>query len=492
MTAPSGTSPTLTLKIDGTDASRVLIGLKAELRSFAEAIPEALRGGLQRSQAEIDGAGRVAIAQAEILEAQVLKVRESATAKASALQRSAADEALEIEREKSSYLLQLQLTSAKMTGTAALTAHKEQQAENAAHQAAMQRQDLEAWEIRGAQAQAFREIEQRRDLETWEMRGAIAAQQQALMQRRDLEAWEMRGAQAQAFRAIEERRDLEMWEARGAAARAGTAAATGGLGRSMTRGVAGAAGMNMLTYGSSIPAVVGGFAVAAGVGQSLKLGSEFQKEMAMVRIASEDGAESIDKLGNSLLALGGKTMFAPTEMAAGLRIITQAGYTAKEAFDALLPVMNMAAIGETTVAEAADTAQKMMHAFSLDIKDVSVVGDVMTKVANISATNVKEMSQALRQASTVAKQYNVDIYEMSAMLGVLAKVGITGSAGGTALMNMLRGLYDPTSQRGLSAIKDIQKVSPGFQPRDAVGNPQDVLKMMQALSVAADKMDAGS
>jgi len=322
-----------------------------------------------------------------------------------------------------------------------------------------------------------------------------ASARRAAMEARDYDLWLLRGQAASARQAMIEKRDMEMYLQRGAAQRAaaGGAGGDGGVGRSAVRGAAyGAGGGMFLSYGASIPALASAYVVATQVKGAISDGAKFQKEMAFVKIASEDAAESITHLSEKLLALGGKTPFAPTELATGLRILTEAGFETKDAFNALLPVMKLAALGELNVGQSAGIAQQMVHAFGLEIRDVERVTDVLVKVANVSATNVKQMAEAMRPASAVAKQYNIDLETMTALLGVLAKVGITGSSAGTALMNMLRGLYSTNTTHGLRALKDLGGADGPLKTLDAAGNMRNIVEVVQDLARASDRLDSGT
>jgi TP901 family phage tail tape measure protein/lambda family phage tail tape measure protein len=241
---------------------------------------------------------------------------------------------------------------------------------------------------------------------------------------------------------------------RNAAAAAGAGGGGSGTARSALRGAAGAGGGMFLTYGQNIPALAATFAGGAAIKESIKDSAEFEKQMAFVRIASDESAESIKKLSDEVLNLGGKTAFGPIQMAEGLRKLAEAGFTTKDSMTALLPVMQLAQLGGQEVGAAAEMAQGFMHAFGLEAEDMRHIGDVVTKAANISAVSVNDMGQSLKQASTVAKQFGISIEDMSAMLATLGTVGIKGSAAGTALMNMLREL-DPASAKARRALAAV-------------------------------------
>lgn len=271
-----------------------------------------------------------------------------------------------------------------------------------------------------------------------------------------------------------------------AAAQAEASALASGVGRGALRGVATAGGAGFLTYAGSVPAMAAigtTFAVAATLKDSIKAGADFQQQMAFVQVASEESAGAIAQVSQAVNNLGGDTLFKPTEMAKGMRILTQAGFDTKASLEVLQPVMNLAVVGEQTVGQAAETAAGMMHAFGLTAKDVPHIVDAVGKAANLSQTNVNEMSQALRQGSTIAQQYNVNIDEMSALLSVLATRNIRGSAAGTALTNMFREL-DPATTSARRAFKAV-----GVEITDAFGGMKPILPLLQEFAQKFSQFD---
>jgi len=528
------TSPTLTLKIAATGALAEFIALRAGLKEqvaglnvdLKVALKEANAAGVSAGQADVAtkkqvtaemeqiakaGSARLLAIQQEVA-ASKKTAQAAADAAALAAQKKVADEAKTIEEEKQAYIFRLQKNSALMTGTSSLAAAAQTEKTAAAEAAALAKQNFSilvadasaASKARSAIEGSFVAQSMKQDservlsAEAAEVKKVKAAEASAKL-RGSIEAnFVMQSLKQDAERVTaaelaDKARAASAIRTAAVQVEAGAAGAGGqGIGRSLTRGVAAAGGATFLTYGASIPAVAAAFAVTATIKDSISVGAAFEKEMAFVRIASDDSAASIKDLSQAVLDMGGKTIFKPVELAQGLRIITAAGFSTKDAYGALIPVMNLAALGEVSVAEAADTAQKMIHAFGLEIGDASKVGDVMVKVANASATNVKQMSEAMKQGSTVAKQYGIDINEMTAMLGVLAKVGIVGQAGGTALQNMLRGIYDPTSGKAQRALRDLQSVVPDLRPRDAAGQSQPIKEVLENLSLAAGRLDPGT
>lgn len=286
---------------------------------------------------------------------------------------------------------------------------------------------------------------------------------------------------------------LERIEADKAAAAATRvhAVATGGLNsaqhelHSTLRGVSGALGGLWMTYGSIIP-LMAGFAAAASMAGAVQSGKDFEYQMKFIKAITGESTEAMKGLSTELLKMSSGSLFKPVELAGGLRVLAQAGLTAKESLAALPTVMALATAGETDLATAVETTTGIMHAFNLNISDMSHIGDVIATAAAISVTSVAGISESLKQASTVAQQYGLSLEEVSASLVVLAERNIKGSAAGTAFRNMMNELSAPT----VKAQTSLDKL--GVSLYDATGNAKPLAGVMDELRVSLSKYDAST
>jgi len=218
---------------------------------------------------------------------------------------------------------------------------------------------------------------------------------------------------------------------------------------SAARGLAGSMGAMWATYGSIVPLVA-----AAAIGASLKnvftVGKEVEYQLAFVSALSEGAVVSVDKFGQSVRG----SLVLPAEASQAMRGLAQNGLSVGESFAALPSILALATAGEMSLSDAALGATGVMAAFNLTVNDLGHVGDVFAKAAAISNTSVQGMVESMKQASTVGDQFHVTIEETAASLAVLAQRNITGSAGGTALRNMLTELYAP-SKRAKEAFASL-------------------------------------
>ena len=214
---------------------------------------------------------------------------------------------------------------------------------------------------------------------------------------------------------------------------------------SAARGLASGMGMMWLTWGNIAP-LLAGASLSHGFIQAMKAGSEFAYQLTFVKALGGETSEAVRGIGEAALQMSKNGLHGPVELANGLRILSQAGVSAKDSMMALPQVFDLATVGELNMKEAAITLAGVMIAFNLQVKDMQHIGDVFAKAAAESQTSVEQMTQAMRMASVVGYQYGASMEDTATALTLLAKMNITGTAAGTSFRNMLKELYAPTDK----------------------------------------------
>jgi len=243
---------------------------------------------------------------------------------------------------------------------------------------------------------------------------------------------------------------------------------------SAVRGLTSAFGAMWLTWGNIIP-LMAGAAISNSIVEMVKAGAELEYQMTFVSQLTDGSAISVEKFSRAMEG----SMVSSKEGAQGMRAMAQAGLDTTQALAALPAVMNLAVVGETSMAQAALTATGIMHAFNLQVYDMGRITDVLTKSAAISNTSVASMSESMKTASVIADMYKMRLEEVSAGLVILGNRNIIGSAAGTAMKNMVSDLAAPT-EKAAAIMKKL-----GVEAYDATTGGLKPLKALVAeLSVA--------
>ena len=260
------------------------------------------------------------------------------------------------------------------------------------------------------------------------------------------------------------------------------ASAISGVTKAVTGSIA-AAGSGVLAFG--------GYAVSAGKTFEKSM-SNVIATMGITKDTIQDGQNSYELLAETAKKMGETTKFSASESADALNYLALAGYDAQKACEALPAVLNLAQAGNMDLARTSDLVTDAMSALGIEATNENLThfGDVLAKTSSRSNTSVAQLGEAMLVCGGQSRLAGLELEETSTMLGILADNGIKGAEGGTALRNLLKNIYTPTSQ----ASKAMQAL--GIQTSDTDGNlrnVQDILiDTMSALEnlSEADKMTA--
>lgn len=220
------------------------------------------------------------------------------------------------------------------------------------------------------------------------------------------------------------------------------------------RGAAGAMGAIWLTWGRPLAALWAGFALSAGIKASITAFAQFQNTLITVGAIAGETNASLQRIGETALELSRNSIQGPQEIVDTLRIMTQAGLSARDSISQLRTVLDFATVGEMKPEAAAQSLIGISSAFGFPVAQMNRVGDVIAKAAAISQTSIENMTSSVKVSSVVAEQYGARIEDVSAILAVLAKRNIDATSAGTALRNAYTEIYAPTdkAKRAFEAI----------------------------------------
>ena len=212
-------------------------------------------------------------------------------------------------------------------------------------------------------------------------------------------------------------------------------------------------------------AAIAGVGIATAVGVAVKRFADFDQAMSAVRANSGSTGAELDALRAAAIKLGADSQFSATEAAQGINELSKAGVAAGDILGGgLKGSLDLAAAGQISVADAAETAATAMTQFKLSGSQVPHIADLLANAANKAQGGVGEMGQALKQAGLVAASTGLTIEETTAGLTAFASAGLIGSDAGTSFKTMLQRLSNPTKE-AKAAMDDI-----GLSAYDANGN----------------------
>jgi TP901 family phage tail tape measure protein len=232
-----------------------------------------------------------------------------------------------------------------------------------------------------------------------------------------------------------------------------------------------------------------GGAVALGVIE--KASFTFDKQMSAVDAATHETARNMGLLREAAIKAGADTQFSATEAAAGITELAKAGVSTKAVLGGgLKGALDLAAAGQISVAESAETAASAMTQFQLKGKDVPHIADLLAAGAGKAQGSVHDLGMALNQSGLVASQTGLSIEDTTGTLAAFAKAGLTGSDAGTSFKTMLLSL-NPRSKEAATLMKRYN-----IEAYDAQGNFVGITKyagkLRQGLKGLTDQQRAAA
>jgi len=181
--------------------------------------------------------------------------------------------------------------------------------------------------------------------------------------------------------------------------------------------------------------------------------TEFGLAMERVGIVTRSTGQEFEDLKSMVQRLGLETEFTATEVAGASQILAQAGFTSKELSDGLAEAtlnLTSASGGMITAAEAGGTLATTFKVFGGQFqnqaKNVSLMGDAMTRMTQMTKLQFTDLERGFAGISGEARIFQQDFFEVIAMMGAASNAGFGAAAGANALRISMRNLIGNTGR----------------------------------------------
>lgn len=243
-------------------------------------------------------------------------------------------------------------------------------------------------------------------------------------------------------------------------------------------------GKNLGSFGSNmatsltLPTAFAGAAI-------IKTGADFELAMNRVRAVSgllgKQNEKTFGDMRELAKKMGSETQFSATQAAQGMNFLAMAGFSASQIMKALPGTLDLAAVAQIELGEAADIASNILTGYGKDVEDLNDVNNVLTATFTKSNTSLVELGEAFKIVGPIAGAMNIPIEETAALLGSLANAGFKATLSGTALKRSMALLVNPTSK----ALETFKKLGIDHQQFiDAEGNLKSLTDVIEALQFA--------
>lgn len=186
-----------------------------------------------------------------------------------------------------------------------------------------------------------------------------------------------------------------------------------------------------------------------GVGKLFKDGFDvykgFNQEMANLQAVTMATAYEMEALNYTAKMMGETTIFSAGQGAEGMKELAKGGLKVYEIIESIPHVLDLAAISQMELGQAAGITVDIMRGFNLEASEMKRVVDLIAYTSSNATTDVNLMGETFGYAAKVADTFNASIEETAALIGMMSTAA-KGSKAGMALRAGFGRMASPTGE----------------------------------------------
>jgi len=241
----------------------------------------------------------------------------------------------------------------------------------------------------------------------------------------------------------------------------GFAAQMGFMGKALTNvGMAAKTTASFFAAGLAIGAITKG--LAAGTKEII----DFDQALKNLQAITKSTDAEVLGMGEVIKKVATETKFSTGEVAEGMVLLGQAGFSVTEAMQSMSSVANLATGTLSNLRVTSDLLTTAIRAFGLSTVESARVSDVMANAINRSKLTIDKLRIAFNFVGAASAQAGLSIEETAASMMVLANHGLRASTIGTGLRQVMARLLAPNrklreefKEQGIA----LERVNPATQ-----------------------------
>lgn len=210
--------------------------------------------------------------------------------------------------------------------------------------------------------------------------------------------------------------------------------------------------MRNLAVGAGLMMV--GIKALRGLSGSIGAAGKFEQGLAAVGAVSKATTAELASLRDSAIKAGIATQFSPNEAIEGLTSLSTAGLVAKEATDALIPSLDLAAgsLGQLGVAEAANAVVGTLKSYGKGVGEAGIVTDKLLRITQLTNFQARDFEAGLAKAAAAGGVFNQSLNDTLITMGLMRNANIDASSASTAFRESTRRMgADEGAQQAVQA-----------------------------------------
>ncbi len=251
----------------------------------------------------------------------------------------------------------------------------------------------------------------------------------------------------------------------------------------LSRGASKVSAVLRTTLVAAAAAATGGLAaVAAAAVKATRAFAGFEQSMARVKALTGAVGTQFEALNRTATRLGRTTIFTARQAAEAMGFFAQAGLTTNEIIGAMPATLNLAAAGQLSMAEAADSVTKIMRGMGIEVDQVEHAVNVLTQAFISSNTNLSQLTDAMKFIGPVGRAAGIGLEELVSAIQVMSNAGIQGGEAGTALRRIILN-FSGTNKEAAKVLESL-----GVEIKNAAGGFRSLADIVDELQVATEHM----
>jgi TP901 family phage tail tape measure protein len=239
-------------------------------------------------------------------------------------------------------------------------------------------------------------------------------------------------------------------------------------------------GQKVSKLGRGISMKLGAPIVAFGT-LAIKTAFDFQKSMNMTKAVTHATSAQFEQLRQQAMYLGQTTQFTARQAASAMTFLGLAGLKTNEVLGAMPSVLQLAAAAQIDMGEAANISTSILAGYSLKVKDLAHVNDLLAATFTNTKTNLQLLGQSFKRLGPFAKSAGIPLKETTAVLGQLSNTALGGAIGGRAFKRAIMNMQKPTAT-GAKIMKLLN-----LQFLDAHGKMLPLVPLFKKLGALQEK-----
>lgn len=225
------------------------------------------------------------------------------------------------------------------------------------------------------------------------------------------------------------------------------------------------------------------------LGSFATIGVDYEDTMARVQGVTQTTGKEFEAIKNKAREMGAQTRYSATEAGEAMIEMGQQGWSASQIVSGVKDVLNLATVGNISLADSAELVTNTMNALGIQVdkdgKNVQQFADVVAQASVKSGTNVSQFAEAMVNVGSTAGALKIPLEDVATGIGIMGNNMIKGATAGTSMKTFLANMVNPTKQMsGCLEEYNLEGARQKILNGDLVGGYKDMAKNLENLTDA--------